>query len=230
MSNPDAYIALISSLPGSERLFVAKQPPLSRIRLDRRLSALTPKDARVLKVLEHALNWSDYDMGVTDAQAIARCKDAVREIPQPTLRALFTARMDLRTAVAALRLRKQGGRPSTETFGLGRWSRHIPANWADPGFGLETVMPWLKEAKQLLDADEPLGLERLLLSVSHKQLKHHAARHLFDFEAVAIYVLIWNIFDRWAQSNAPDAAKRFEKMAQQAMAGAVEIDFEGART
>lgn len=228
MSDRDAYIALISSLPGSERLFIAKQPPLSRLRLERRLTALTPEDARVLKVLEHALNWSDYDMDVTDSQAIQRCKDAMRDIPQPTLRDVFTERMDLRTAVAALRLRHQGGSPPSGSFGLGRWSRHIPANWSDPTFKLDGPMPWMKEAKQLLDAKDPLGLERLLLSVSHRQLKRHAARHYFDFEAVAIYVLIWNIFDRWAQSNAQDAAKRFEHLAQQAMAGAAEIDFDGA--
>jgi len=46
MSDPDAYIALISSLPGSGRLFVAKQPPLSRLRLDRRLTALTTEDPK----------------------------------------------------------------------------------------------------------------------------------------------------------------------------------------
>ncbi|MEX0279162.1 MAG: hypothetical protein AB3N19_16695 [Ruegeria sp.] len=228
MSDPDAYIALISSLPGSERLFVAKQPPLSRIRLDRRLSALAAEDAKVLKVLENALNWNAYDMDVTDAQAIERCKQAVKEIPQTTLRKVFMERMDLRTVVAAMRLRKNGGPAPSGAFGVGRWSRHIPANWGDPGFHLETQMPWVKDANQLLDSEDPLGLERLLLSVSHQQLKRHAARHMFDFEAVAIYVLIWNIFDRWAQRNAQDAAKRFEKLAQQAMADVAEVDFEGA--
>ncbi|WP_170785696.1 hypothetical protein [Ruegeria lacuscaerulensis] len=228
MSDPDAYIALISSLPGSERLFVAKQPPISRLRLDRRLRALAREDAQVLRVLEHALNWGDYDMDVTDVQAVERCKAALGDIPQPTLQKLFLERMDLRTAVAALRLRKQGGSSPAGTFGMGRWARHIPANWSDPTFKLESSMPWLKEAQQLLEAEDPLGLERLLLSVSHKQLKRHAARHLFDFEAVAIYVLIWSIFDRWAQSNAQDAATRFEKLAQQAMADVADIDFEGA--
>lgn len=228
MSDADAYIALVSSLPGSERLFVAKQPPLSRLRLGRRLTALRPEDARVLRLLEHALNWGDYDRDVTDAQAIERCKEALCDIPQPTLRKLLLERMDLRTAVAALRLRKQGGNPAAGTFGMGRWARHIPVNWTDPTFKLDGPMPWIKEAKQLLDAEDPLGLERLLLSVSHKQLKKHAARHFFDFEAVAIYVLIWNIFDRWAQSNAQDAAARFEHLAQQAMVGVAEIDFDGA--
>ncbi|WP_170558121.1 hypothetical protein [Ruegeria atlantica] len=226
MSDPDAYIALISSLPGSERLFVAKQPPLSRLRLDRRLTALTTEDARVLKVLEQALNWSAYDMDVTDTQAVERCNQALGKIPQPTLRRLFLERMDLRTVVAALRLRARGGNPPSGAYGIGRWSRHIPANWGDPDFRLSVPMPWIKDARQLLEAEDPLGLERLLLSVSHKQLKRYAARHLFDFEAVAIYVLIWNIFDRWAQSNAQDAATRFEKLAQQAMANVAEFDFE----
>jgi hypothetical protein len=228
MSKQDAYIALMCSLPGSERLFVARQPPLSRIRLDRRLTALTPEDSKVLKILEHALSWSAYDMDVTDAQAIQRCKQAMVDIPQPTLRKLFMERMELRSAVAALRLRKRGEPAPSGPFGVGRWSRHIPANWGDPSFRLERLMPWIKEATQLLENEDPLGLERLLLSISHKQLKRHAARHMFDFEAVAIYVLIWNIFDRWAQSSAAEAAKRFEKLAQQAMADFADVDFEGA--
>lgn len=76
-------------------------------------------------------------MDVTDSQAIQRCKDTLRGILQPTLREVFTERMDLRTAVAALRLRYQGGGPPSGSFGLGRWSRHIPANWSDPTFKLD---------------------------------------------------------------------------------------------
>lgn len=227
MSDPDAYIALICSLPRSERLFVAKQPPLSRLRLDRRLKALTPEDAHVLAVLENALSWSAYDMDVTDAQAVARCKTALSDIPQPTLRRLFMERLELRTAVAAMRLRKRGEGPPAGPFGAGRWSRHIVANWSDPTFRLDASMPWLKEAHQFLENDDPLGLERHLLTTSHKQLKRHGARHDFDFEAVAIYVLIWNIFDRWAQNNAAEAAQRFEKLAQQAMANFAGTGLEG---
>ncbi|NVO54763.1 hypothetical protein HW561_03030 [Rhodobacteraceae bacterium B1Z28] len=211
-------------------MFIAKQPPLSRLRLDRRLKALTPEDANVLDVLEHTPSWSAYDMNVTDSQAIQRCKQALREIPQPTLRKLFMERMEIRSVVAALRLRQRGEGPPSGSFGVGRWGRHIPANWSDPSFRLETPMPWINEVNQLLDSEDPLGLERLLLSLSHTQLKRHAARHTFDFEAVAIYVLIWNIFNRWAQSSAEEAAKRFEKLAQQAMANVADIDFEGVST
>lgn len=230
MQDPDAYVALICSLPRSERLFVAKQPPLSRLRLDQRLRALTPDHAETLAMLEHALSWSGYSIDVTDADATERCAATLKKIPQPTLREVFAHRMDMRTAVAALRLRRRGDSQPTGRFGISRWSRHIVQHWNEPQFGLEPVMPWLKEADQFLEKDDPLGLERLLLSESHKALRRYAGRHTFDFEAVALYVLTWNIFDRWAHSNAEDAAKRFEALAQEAMANVAGADTQGAST
>ena len=45
MSDPNAYVMLISSLPNPEPIFLAKQTPLSRLKLDQRLRVLTPDDA-----------------------------------------------------------------------------------------------------------------------------------------------------------------------------------------
>ena len=229
MSGRDPYTALICSLPRSERLFVDRLPPLSRLRLDRRLRALSPEDATVLRQLEHVLSWTAYDMDVTDTQAIARATHALPQIPHPTLRRLFQERMELRTAMAALRLRHRGEGPPEAPFGIGRWTRHIPAHWSEPTFGLDAPLPWLRQARALLGQNDPLGLERHLLDTSHRQLKRHSARHHFDFEAVAIYVLIWNIFDRWAHSNAEAATARFETLAQHAMAAFGDITLEGDR-
>ena len=41
MPDPDAYVMLIGSLPSPEALFLAKQPPLSRLKLDQRLRVLS---------------------------------------------------------------------------------------------------------------------------------------------------------------------------------------------
>ena len=226
MSDPDAYVALIASLPGSERLFVAKQPPLSRIRLERRLSALSAEDAQVLARIEHALSWSEYAIEVTE-EAMQRCQETLAAIPQPTLKALFIERMDMRAAVAALRMRRRGAAAPQAPFGVGRWRNHIPAHWNETYFRLDTPMPWLKDADRMLENHDPRGLERLLLEQSYRNLKRHGAQHHFDFEAVAIYVLIWNIFDRWAQSDPRDAAARFEKLAEKAMAAAGDINIHG---
>ncbi|MEQ9695591.1 hypothetical protein [Shimia sp. SDUM112013] len=227
MSDRDAYTALMCSLPSSERLFIAKKPPLSRLRLDRRLKALAPEDAAVLARLEHVLSWNAYAMDVTEAAVVKRAKDTLAHIPQPTLRRIVLERMDLRTAMAALRLRRDGKTPPPGPFGVGRWERHIPAHWSETAFGLSRAMPWLPEAQRLLEADEPLALERHILETSYRLLKRHATRHLFDFEAVAIYVLSWSIFDRWAQSVPAAAAHRFDTLAAQAMAKRGEIRFQG---
>ena len=208
MSDTDQYIALISSLPNSERLFVAKQPPLSRLRLNRRLSVLRPEDARTLTLIERLLSWSEYAMSDDIGTVSSRVKMALRDIPQPSLRDLVEERMEVRTAVAALRMRHRCDPAPTGPWGYGRWTRHIVANWADPTFRLDRSMPWLRQAATLIEQRDPHELERHLLEVTFRQLQRCLAHHQFDFEAVVIYVLKWNIFDRWAQSNSEAAAKR----------------------
>lgn len=223
MADPDAYVALVASLPGSERLFVAKQPPLSRIRLDRRLRALSPEDAETLSVLEGALSWSSYGMEVSDAEAIARGRAALARVPQPTLRALMAERLEVRTAVAAIRRRLAGVPAPTGAWGFGRYRRRIVARWSEPTFGLDRPYPWMREAVRLAEARETLDLERHLLEQTYRMMRRHGAAHQFDFEAVAIYVLTWNIFDRWARTNAEAATRRFEALTLEALSDFPEL-------
>ncbi|MEM9393048.1 MAG: hypothetical protein AAGA38_04270 [Pseudomonadota bacterium] len=228
MSDPDAYITLITSLPSSERLFVAKQPPLSRIRLDRRLSVLTQEDAETLRRIEALLSWSAYDRQSDLGTLIHRAKDLLADLDQPTLRAIVAERMELRSAVAALRMRYAGRPAPSEPWGFGRWTAHIAAHWSDPAFGLDGSLPWLREAGQLLENGDTLGLQRHLLDVTERQLRRHAARHQFDFEAVVIYVLKWNIFDRWAKADSAAAAQRFSELSEDALKNFPQLQSEGA--
>lgn len=227
MSDPDAYIALISSLPSSERLFIAKQAPLSRLRLDKRLSALTLEDRKRLDLVEQLMSWRSYNMDDGDLVAISRAKTAMGQLGSETLCAIIAERMDLRTIVAALRMRKNGRAAPTAPWGASRLTAHVVANWSDPTFKLDRRMSWLREAVGLLDKQDPLGLERHILGVTFRQLQRHAARHFFDFEAVVIYVLKWNIFDRWARSDARAATSRFEALAQDALGDFAELTLEG---
>ena len=217
-TGPDAYIALVASLPGSERLFAAKQPPLSRLRLDRRLDQLTPEDRRLLGRIENVASWSHYDLGTTDADALAKTKSLIAELTRPTLAAILTERLDLRTLVAALRRRRDGmGPPEDRHWGFGRFLPAIRANWAEPAFRLERAVKWLPEAARLVAARDPLLLERHLIEVTHHQLRRHRANHGFDFEAVVIYVLTWSIYDRWARTDPVAASRRFETLAEAAL-------------
>ena len=230
MSDPDAYVMLISSLPRSEKLFLAKQPPLSKFRLEQRLRVLLAEHAAQLKLVESALNWSNLSMSVTDSEAVDRSCDALARIESTTLRSIVQERLELRTAVSALRRRARGDAapPEGTAWGVGRWVGHIARNWSEPGFRLDRVFPWLREADGLLRADDTLALERLILDQANRLLQRHAADHIFDFEAVVIYVLKWNIFDRWARANAEAAAARFEDLTRAGLGTYAQLSFEGA--
>ncbi|XWN31118.1 MAG: DUF2764 family protein [Devosia sp.] len=228
MSDPDAYITLVTSLPASERLFVAKKPPLSRVRLDRRLSLLTEEDRETLARIESIMSWSAYTMRDTQTVVLARLRAVMAGLTSETLRQILAERMDLRTTIAALRIRRRGNGPPAAPWGPSRLVPHIIANWSDPTFRLERRLPWLPEAVSLLQKDDPLGLERHLLDVTFRQLKRHEARHSFDFEAVVIYVLKWSIFDRWADRDTRAAERRFEALTQHALNGFDGVVLEGA--
>lgn len=215
MSDPDAYVMLVSSLPDPQALFLAKQPPLSRLRLDQRLRVLTAEDAERLKLVEEALNWRQLPMAASEQDVIDRGRAASSRIESEALRLILRDRLEIRTCLAALRRRARGeGPPSDSAWGFGRWVGHIARNWTEPAFRLEGVFPWLREADRLLRQDDPLALERLVLDLSYEKLKRQAGEHAFDFEAVVIYVLKWSIVDRWARYNAEAAARRFEDLTQ----------------
>ncbi len=223
MADAYAYVALIASLPSSERLFFAKQAPLSRIRLERRLKVLTEADAETLALIESVVRWNAYAMDATDSDVLDRVDHVMAHVRQPTLRAIIAERMELRTLVAALRRRARGEGPPTGRWGHGRWPRHIAANWGEPTFRLERHFKWLAEAAAMIEADDPKGLERFMLDVTFRQLQRHADHHLFDFEAVVIYVLKWNIFDRWAHGSGETARHRFAAMTEAALADFPEL-------
>jgi hypothetical protein len=43
--------------------------------------------------------------------------------------------------------------------------------------------------------------------------------HYLDFEAVVIYVLRWDMIARWTTYDGEEAARRFDELVEQAMAG-----------
>ena len=214
MRDPDAYIMLITGLPRPEALFLAKRPPLSRLKLDRRLRVLAPEDAEVLKLVEHTLTWRGLPITMTDEEVVARARVAMEKIDNETVRLIIRDRLEIRTCVVALRKRHRGEpAPAYKTaWGYGRWVAHIARNWNETAFRLDGVFPWLREADNLLRAGDTMALHRLILEQAWKNLTRHAGEHQFDFEAVVIYVLQWDIVDPWIRRDGEAAAKRFEEM------------------
>ncbi len=205
---------LISSLPYHESLFGAKRAPLSRIRLRQRQHLLDEADLACLRIVADLLEWSQHGMERRDEEIIARAKAVLPTLENAFARELIVWRLELRTVLAALR-RRHRGQPAPqahEIWGYGRWLGHIRRHWSEPHFRLERVYPWLPVARTLLDTGDTLGMERLLLSANWEHLDRVAVGHEFDFEAVLIYSLRWDLVARWTGYSSDEAALRFEEM------------------
>jgi hypothetical protein len=219
MDRATRYVMLITSLPYHGPLFGAHQTPLSRLRLIHRLRILEEVDAQALRDLSSVLEWIHQSMSVTDAELIARAKRFEEVWGDGFLSEIMRFRMEVRTIYTALRRRRRGeaSPPVSKPWGYGRWVRHIERYWNEPGFRLRQVYPWVNEAERLIDARDSLGLERLLLGIVWDYLIHISVSHEFDFEAVVIYVLRWDLIARWSSYNGARAVQRFDDLVEQGM-------------
>ena len=208
------YVTLMASLPPLGQLFGTKEVSISRLKLDNRLKMLREKDALLLQQIENLVHWSYLQMEQTDAQIVAAAKRFFEEVHNPILRETVESRLELHTIVAALRRRKRGdSAPLPEdSWGYGRWVGYIERHWTESTFRLEGMFPWILEANRLLNANDSVALERLLFGVVWNKLGNLGEGHHFDFEAVVIYVLRWNLVDRWCRYEGEAAVERFRIM------------------
>lgn len=219
MSDPNEYTMLMTSLPYHGSLFATKRTPINRIKLQSRLRALAAEHRETLDLVTAALLWFRVPLGMEEADIIARERNAMARVENETLRQIMLDRLEIRTCIAALRHRLSGrtSAPAGRNWGYGRWLNKISHNWSDPGFRLDGVFPWLRDADRLMREGDTLGLERLLLEAVWKNLARHAAEHEFDFEAVVIYVLRWNVIDRWTRYDGEAASQRFGELVDSAL-------------
>ena len=213
-NNPNKYATLMASLPYLGELFKAQQTPLSRFKLEERLKLLTEEDGATLKQILDLIRWHFLPIERTDAEIVAAAERFFQQVKNPLLREAVGFRLELHTIVAALRRRKRGEEaPSAGTpWGYGRWVRHIERNWTDPTFRLQGVFPWVAEANRLLQTDESVALERLLFGYVWRRLGQLGEGHYFDFEAVVIYVLRWDLIDRWVRYDGEAAVEGFRTL------------------
>ncbi len=211
MSHADQYTMLLTGLPYHPSLFAAKQTPLSRIRLDQRLRVLEQGHAEQLRLIEDTIRWRNLQTLDTDKAVVERTRSNLLRLESDFLRDLVRERLELRTLIAAMRRRERGDPApgERELWGFGRWLPMIRSNWNDPVFRLARAFPWAPKAHKLIQAGDALALERLLLGLNWDQLGQAREAHYFDFEAVVIYVLRWDLIARWTGYNASDAARRF---------------------
>jgi len=192
-------------------LFEMRYSVISRIKLERRLKVLSPDDARTLSMIE-SVTCRDYLGDVhDDAQFVDQTRRVLGELNNPVLFDIVNHRVELRTLVAALRRRHLGQNApgAGEKWGCGRWTKVIQRNWSEPSFGLHNAFPWVVEANRLLENSDTVAFERLLLEEVWKELGRKSQGHQFDFVAVVVYALRWDVMERWTHYQGEVAQERF---------------------
>jgi hypothetical protein len=215
------YVQLINSLPDHGPLFRATVTPLSRINLRQRLTLLEPPDAHTLSQVADLLDWNRHGIERSDADIVESARAVLPSLGSEFVRDLVEWRLQLRSLIAALRRRRNGEEvPGPKVpWGYGRWLPSIRRHWHEPHFGLERVFPWLPEAREYVDNGNALALERLLLATTWTYLERLSEGHEFDFEAVLIYVMRWDLVARWICYQKKRGTERFDEMVEDALEG-----------
>lgn len=221
----DEYTRVMASLPSLGPILAARHPPINRARLQSRMRQLNPEHQAEMQWLGDLLAWSRLPLDIEDREIVRRARRVIPSLSSPTLAQLARDRLELRTVVAALRRRHAGqeGPPTEPDWGYGRFVLRIMENWRDPGFGVTRKFPFVLRARALLEKGDTSGVERIVLETAWRQADRLATGHVFDFEAVALYVARWLLLERWTRYDAQAASARFEELVDDALGRAAHL-------
>ncbi|WP_330926936.1 DUF2764 family protein [Candidatus Sororendozoicomonas aggregata] len=214
----NSYYTLLTSLPHIDSLFQSKITPISRIQLDRRLSMLGRNDRDMLVKVEQLMHWSHLGDDVEEAALIKMAPRLLAELDSAAMRELVNWRLDMRTVVAALRRKmRDAPAPAIPHWSYGTRYAYIRRNWNSPTLALQNTFPWIVDAVECLDKKAYKQLEKILLGAVWHKLDEIGVNHRFDFEAVMIYVLRWNLVARWTSYDGEQAIGRFNDLTERAL-------------
>lgn len=207
------YYTLLTSLPRHGRHYKVKQTPISRIQLEKRFKLLMQNERELLKEIEFLVWQSWFSSNVSLKEIVTRAKK-ILALEQPFITEILYWYFDIRSLFAALRLHKMQTSPPDipADFWFGQLTPRLINHWNDTDFGLRSKYPWLLEANKKLLQHEGLAVEDLLLTQIWQHLNAIESQHYFDFEALIIYLLRWNIVQYWSTFNETMAQNRLNEL------------------
>ena len=212
------HVMLLSSLPALPYFTRAKALPISAERLRSRLGMLAQDDAETLNRAWEFVRWRRGASAVADAELVA-AYERLDDLPRGRLiKECVRAQLEVVTVLAALRRRRDGEAVAPATpWGIGQFVATISPRWSQPDFGLSYRMPWLPWARELLERGEFLALEKLTLTLAWGQLESIDQRYTYTLQNVIVYLLKWDILERWLSMNPARAAARFDALLEQVL-------------
>ncbi len=211
------YALLMASLTAHEPdLFGHRQAPVSAFQLNKRLAWLSFEHAEQLRAIRRVLDWSEVG-ALSDAAFIQSAQSLLDRMENDFLKTLIAWRLELRTLVAAVRHKhhQPDQAMAAGNLVLTAFGRDILANWRQDDFGLRHRFPWLVEVNRLIRRQHYWALEKFLMNLAWRYYERQSQGHYFDFEAVVIYVLRWELRHRLIQNEGLKARQRFVELLQQ---------------
>lgn len=206
------YTTLICSLPGFESLTSLRRTPISRIQLRQRLRMLEPQDFEDIEILGELLDWFRQPAERSDQDFIRLLEKRLQQVRSEFIVESIVWRLELRSIIAALRHKRAGSTPATQSWGYGRWQVLMQRHWQESLMGMEKLHPWVTNARKLLEEDKAYELEKFILLHVWNWLKRREIEHEFDFPAVAIYRMKWDLAARWTSYDTTAAENRFRRI------------------
>lgn len=206
------YYQLVASLPRLVHFEVAERLAPSPQRLAERLALLEPQDARDLALAQSIVAWQAHPTGRSEVEAIALVYAVLPQILNQNLVEFVAFRLELRTLMAALRRRRRGESAPQGRWGVSPRTGWIERHWSEPHFGLAHAVPWIVQARELLERGEAASLEKHLMNQTWVRLARTAERHPFAFEEVFAYYFRWDIVQRHLTYDPTVAGARFRSL------------------
>lgn len=226
MTRSRSYYTLVASLPALPARFDAGRVPISWPALRERLRMLELSDAKVTRQIGRFFLWARQSLDQTDAEVIERYHELMRHTPNVLVRHLIHGRTENRLLLSAVRRQRAGLGPpnwSLRADGDDPLISHLRKHWSEPHFNLGVRHRWLEAFIKHYDQGNMREAQWVVFNERWQDWTRIAQRYQFTFEAVIVYLVRWEIVDRWTSQNAEVGEARFANLIKETLGEYAEL-------
>lgn len=207
------FYMVVSSLPRMRASFKTLELPISRFQLEKRLTSLPNEQKSLLYAIE-SLVWTSWFMPQYSLSKTRHDYQYILKSKLPFVVDIVNWYLDLRSIFAAIRMREQNKEvpKNPKDYWLTHWGYKLLRQWNEPDFGLKSVYPWVPKVIADTTKNNTAAVEEFLLAYIWRHLSLIEMRHYFDFEALIIYLLRWNIVNYWSTFSEINVLDRIDEL------------------
>lgn len=198
---------MVASLPPIERID-GGSALLTELSMQQRLKLLNVEDRRLLNGISDLLLSIHRQVTIDVPRLQSWWEDLQRRRDLRQLRAYVDYYLQLKTALAAWRCRRQG-RDKDDSWAFHPIAARIKRQWTHPDFGLQGALPDFIELRDLAKQSPWAlydGLYRHLWQCAHRLEQ----QHYFDLDVAALYVVRWRLATNYRSAEAKAAQSRMD--------------------